>query len=52
MATLTLVLLILLVIAVGAAAYGIHHRRSRAGGVLGVDRSGNSSRGRTPGSPR
>ncbi|WP_344602529.1 hypothetical protein [Sporichthya brevicatena] len=52
MTTLTLVLLVLLVIAAGAAAFAVHHRRSRAGGVLGVDRSGGRSRGRNPGGAR
>ena len=46
MTTLVLVLLILLVLAGAAAAYGVHHRRSRAGRILGVDRPGGSAPGR------
>lgn len=45
MTGLTLFILVLMVILGVAVAYGVHHRRQRAGGILGVDRPGGRAKG-------
>ena len=42
MTAIVLVLLILMVLLGVGVAYGVHHRRSRAGGVIGIHRSSGS----------
>ena len=46
MTTLAIVLLVLMLIVGAVVAYGVHHRRQRAGGILGVDRQGGLPKGR------
>ncbi len=44
MTAIVLVLLVLMLLVGVTVALGIHHRRSRSGGILGVQRSAGSSR--------
>jgi hypothetical protein len=43
--SLAIVILVLMLMLGAVVAYGVHHRRQRAGGVLGVDRRGNLPKG-------
>ena len=45
MTSLAIVILVLMLVVGAVVAYGVHHRRQRAGGVLGVDRRGNLPKG-------
>jgi hypothetical protein len=44
--SLAIVILVLMLMVGAVVAYGVHHRRQRAGGILGVDRRGNLPKGR------
>lgn len=45
MTSLAIVILVLMLVVGAVVAYGVHHRRQRSGGVLGVDRRGNLPKG-------
>ncbi|HUR76072.1 MAG TPA: hypothetical protein VMZ00_17440 [Sporichthya sp.] len=47
MTALALVILVLMLVLAGAVAYGVHHRRQRSGGIIGVDRPAGRSKGRS-----
>jgi len=41
--TLILILVVLMVLVGLGVAYGVHHRRARAGGIIGIQRGTRSS---------